>query len=222
MDERLSVLAAMVPQCRVAADVGADHGKLGVHLLQSGKCETVYLTDVSAPSLEKARRLVQREGLEARCLIRVGDGLDPLPEFDAAVIAGMGGATIMGILQRGMDKIGQARLILEPNVGAADLRRFLAENGFAISDEAVTRAGGRWYVCIRAEKGSMTLTEAEALAGPVLLKRKDKGLAGYKEFRVRVAQKALQGAEKADPVSAEALKNELRIWEEIGHALSEN
>ncbi len=215
MDERLLTLASLTPRCRTAADVGADHGKLGAYLLKAEICAFVYLTDISAPSLEKARRLVRREGLEDRCELLVGDGLSPLPHFDAAVIAGMGGPTIQRIIESGRDKIGEAKLILEPNVGAAQLRKYLAENGFVIEDEAITRAAGRWYVCLRAARGHMEIAEKEALAGPVLLRRRDPALAGYRDFRVRVAKKALLGAEKSDPAAAEALKKELALWEEV-------
>ena len=220
MDERLTTLYQLTPACRVAADVGADHGKLGAQLLKTGKCEFVYLTDISAPSLEKARRLVRREGLEDRCQFLVGDGLSPLPEFDAAVIAGMGGPTIQKILSQGREKIGSAKLILEPNVGAAELRRYLAKNGFAIEDEALTRAGGRWYVCIRAAAGRMELSPVEEEAGPALLRRRDVNLEGYRQFRARVARKALDGAKRSDPASAAALERELMLWEEAARILA--
>ena len=219
MDERLLTLASLVPHCRSAADVGADHGKLGAHLLKTGVCEFVYLTDISAPSLEKARRLVRREGLEDRCALLVGDGLTVLPPFDAAVIAGMGAPTIEHILTAGQDRIGDAKLILEPNVGAEELRLYLCRNGFAIEDEALTRAGGRWYVCMRAGRGRMPLTPEEALAGPVLLARKDPALPGYRDFRVRVAKKALSGAQGRDETAARELTRELTLWEEVSRRI---
>ena len=38
LDERLGMLADMVPVCSAAADVGTDHGFLGAWLLENKKC----------------------------------------------------------------------------------------------------------------------------------------------------------------------------------------
>ena len=58
LDPRLTALADLCPACRVFADIGTDHGRLGAYLLQVGRCRRALLTDISAPSLEKARKLI--------------------------------------------------------------------------------------------------------------------------------------------------------------------
>ena len=57
LDARLGTIAAMVPRCRAVADIGCDHGFLTAKLLETVPNLTMLASDVSAPALEKARRL---------------------------------------------------------------------------------------------------------------------------------------------------------------------
>ncbi len=220
LDERLSMLYDMVPHCASAADIGADHGFLGARLLESGKCERVEFLDISEPSLKKAWRLIRRCGLMERADFTVGDGAAALKNLaDAVIIAGMGAPTISGIVERGRDKLAHARLIMQPNIGVDLLRADLMRMGFAICDEMIVRAGGRFYVAMAAERGQAVYTEKELLAGPVLLKKKPVDFAGYVQFRLRVQRKAYAGAVKGSSENAEALAHEIALWEEIEQCL---
>ncbi|MBR3503986.1 MAG: SAM-dependent methyltransferase [Clostridia bacterium] len=216
LDERLSMLAALTPACPVAADIGADHGFLGAWLLQSGKCGRVQFLDISEPSLRKASRLIRSLNLSDRAVFSVGDGAEALAEpAGAVVIAGMGAATIEGIIERGRDKLGDAALILQPNINVERLREALVRLGYVISDESLARAGGRWYVGLRAERGSAAYSQRQLLAGPVLLERRHPSLAGYARFRLTVQRKAYLGAVRSDKARAQALLEEIKCWEEI-------
>jgi len=217
LDERLNMLAALTPACSMAADVGADHGFLGAWLLESGRCGRVQFLDISAPSLEKAKRLIGEMELDDRAIFSVGDGLEAMTEpAQTIIIAGMGGQTAAGILERGSDRLRGTRLIMQPNVGLVELRKKLTELGFVIVDERLARAGGRWYVGIAAEEGTAEYTEAELLAGPVLLKTKPEGLAEYADYRIKVTQKAYDGAVQGSKHEMTAeLKRELDCWKEI-------
>ena len=85
-----------------------------------------------------------------------------------AVVAGMGGQTIAGIVERGRDMLKTARLVLQPNVAAPELRARLQAAHFRITNEVIARDGRRLYVIIAAEAGEMCLTPEEAEVGPVL------------------------------------------------------
>ena len=140
LDPRLSTIAEMLGTCACCADIGSDHGRLGAFLLQNHRCERMCLTDISAPSLEKARKLIALLGLEEKVGFYVGDGALALQEkVDAAVIAGMGGETISEILQNSNGKLEGAKLILQPNVAAPQLRRCLNTCGWIIVNEALVR-----------------------------------------------------------------------------------
>lgn len=217
LDPRLSMIASLVGQCQCCADIGCDHGRLGASLLQTGQCERMVLTDISGPSLQKARRLIGDLGLTGRVDFAVGDGALALEcPVDAAVIAGMGGATIAQIIREGRERLASARLILQPNVAAPLLRRALCECGYAICDERVAQDGRRSYVVIAAEPGKAQYDDRQLIVGPVLLERLPEELMPYARFRLRVAKKALEGARSSgDAVQAEPLEKEIAIWEEV-------
>ncbi|MBQ1374724.1 MAG: SAM-dependent methyltransferase, partial [Clostridia bacterium] len=154
LDPRLSMIARLVGPCECYADIGCDHGRLGAFMLQKGLCQRAVLTDISEPSLAKARALMDHLDLADRVTFAVGDGARALREpVDAVVIAGMGGATIAQIVRDGRENLGGARLILQPNVAAPQLRQALSECGYAIFDEHVARDGRRNYVIICARPG---------------------------------------------------------------------
>ena len=75
LDDRLARAAALFPACAYGADIGADHGRLSCILLARGVCERMCVADVSAPSLQKARHLLDVHGLADRADVIVGDGL---------------------------------------------------------------------------------------------------------------------------------------------------
>ncbi|MBR0367825.1 MAG: SAM-dependent methyltransferase [Clostridia bacterium] len=195
LDPRLSVIAELVGECESYADIGCDHGRLGAFLLQTGRVKRARLTDVSADSLKKARRLIGLLGLIDRADFRVGDGASALGDVpEVAVIAGMGGALIARLVREGRESLGDARLVLQPNVAAYELRRTLMECGYRIDDERIAPDGRRNYVIIAAKPGEGRYTDAELTVGPVLLKEKPPALAPYARFQLRVAEKALAGA----------------------------
>lgn len=217
LDPRLSAIADMLGACDCCADIGSDHGRLGAFMLQTGQCRKVYFTDISAPSLEKARRLIRLLGLEGRAAFCVGDGAGALEgAVDAAVIAGMGGETIAHIVENSGGKFADARLILQPNVAISQLRRRLSDGDWAIEDERLVRDGRRIYVLIAARRGNQRLDELQCAVGPVLMARRPALLQDYAQFRIRVACKALQGAERgSDAENVRALQRELEIWKVV-------
>lgn len=217
LDSRLSLIAEMLGSCDCCADIGSDHGRLGAFLVQNRRAQRVCLTDISAASLEKARRLVALTGLSAHVGFYVGDGARALEEsVDAAVIAGMGGETIAEIVEGAQGRLDGARLILQPNVAAPELRRRLNAAGWRIEDEALAKDGRRIYLVMRCAQGSQSLSEREIEVGPVLLEKRPPLLADYARFRLRVAKAALAGARAgADERSAMALEREISIWEGV-------
>lgn len=217
LDPRLSLIADLVGKCPVCADIGSDHGRLGAFLLQNARCKRVVLTDISASSLEKARKLIAMLGLNDQTDFRVGSGALALDRpVDAAVIAGMGGETIAAILEKSDGRLNGARLVMQPNVASEQLRRTLCRCGFRITDERLARDGRRIYPIIVAEAGEQRLTDPEALIGPVLIRTRTRELVDYRAFRIRVLEKALEGARRgADAEMAERIVREKAIWEEL-------
>ena len=173
---RKEAILSLVPQCRLGAEIGADPGLISAHLLRENRCGHMVVSDISAASLAKARRLFLLHGLTARAALRVADGLDALcglaEKPAAVVIAGMGAQSIAGILARGSEAWDGTAFVLQPNPDPPYLRRWLAAHGFAIEAERLAFEGGRYYVAMRARRGASDYTPKELLLGPCLLRDK--------------------------------------------------
>lgn len=216
LDARLGEIYQLVGKVRFVADIGADHGFLGVRLLLDERCERVQFLDISGLSLKKAYKLAKRMSVFDRCDFSVGDGAAALLYApDAVVIAGMGGETIARILKCGREALRGARLIMQPNVDAPLLREALEDEGFLIVDERIVRAKDRHYVIICAQAGEMSLSRSERIAGPVLLKTRGATFLSYARFRLRVAQKAYQGARGKKQDVEDAFFEEIALWKGV-------
>lgn len=177
---RKEALVSMMPSCALAAEIGADHGITSAHLLMRGTVSRMVVTDISAPSLDKAKSLFTALQLLDRAEFCVADGLEGLNEpVDAIMIAGMGGGLICRILDEGIERIAQAALVLQPNLDLPMVRRWLMENGYSIDAESLVFDAGRYYVIVRGRRGVATYTERELLLGPQLLITKADAWPGY-------------------------------------------
>ena len=201
LDERLGAIAQLVLEavkdCELpcAADIGCDHGQLTAYLLERCDRLTMIAGDVSAPSLEKARRLFARKGFDERVRTIVSNGLSGIDRpVDVIVMAGMGAETILKILREGRGKIGGAKLIMQANVDLPMLRRELAADGFEVEREVFAHAAGRRYVTLLAHAGkAKTLDEREALLGTAAQGAQDEEQRAYflwqRGVRVREMEK---------------------------------
>ena len=154
LDKRLSAVAALVRPGSRLADIGTDHAYLPVHLIQAGVCPSAIASDIGAGPLDAARRTVTENGLSSKIALRLGNGLATVSakEIDDIAIAGMGGETIVMILEAApWVKDVRIRLILQPMTRAEDLRRWLLQNGFSILEEHLIVDGRHLYPVLAAE-----------------------------------------------------------------------
>lgn len=152
LDERLSAVADFVTGGRLL-DIGSDHALLPISLCLSGKIVKALATDVNPAPLSGAVKNIEKYGLSDRISVLVTDGLRGIDfPSDDVVVAGMGGQLISSILENGDYPLEGKNLILQPMTGAADLRAFLSENGYVITEERLARCVGekRIYQIIRA------------------------------------------------------------------------
>jgi tRNA (adenine22-N1)-methyltransferase len=153
---RLMKLAGMVREGAVLWDVGTDHGKLPVRLLLDGKLRHAVASDIKAGPLDSARETAKRFGVEGSIEYRLCDGLDGnVPDgIDTVVIAGMGGETIIDILENARWLAGsEVRLLLQPMSGIYKLRSYLYSNHYTVFGEHLVRERDKIYLCIDAAAG---------------------------------------------------------------------
>lgn len=198
MRSRITAIANLVPQADCAADIGCDHGQLGGLLLRRGQASRVIATDISAPSLAKARAALEGvSGVDFRC----GDGLAVLrpAEADVICIAGMGGLQMMRMLKERPDIARRVRaLVLSPHRNAPELRSFLRRSEYRIAKEIVLLDRGRYYTAMCVVPGHDT--EDDPLWNLVLRgDPRDTVYAGYLEHLLRKMQKRIQILAQAAP-----------------------
>lgn len=153
MDQRLSCIFHMIRPGRGVIDVGTDHGYLPERLVREAYPGAVFASDIREGPLASARRTAVQAGVSDRIRFLLSDGLDACPPdaVDTIVIAGMGGDTICGILDRAEWCMSPAyRLILQPMTKAEVLRYWLSNNGFCIEEEALAEDGDTIYQILAA------------------------------------------------------------------------
>lgn len=166
---RLLALAHQVPCGARFADVGTDHARLPVWLLEQGIIGHAIATDLREGPLERARQTAARHGLTDCISFRLGDGLHSLApgEADVYAIAGMGGETISAILSAAPWILKtEGRFLLQPMTSISDLRAWLWRNGFCFEREVLVGEGNAIYVLLTVSPGDMEpLSPAEEWAG---------------------------------------------------------
>lgn len=150
-DKRLLLCAELVTGDYIC-DIGTDHGYLPAYLVITGKCRRAVAADINEMPLEAAKSIFARENISDKADFFLSDGLKnvPLEGVTDIVIAGMGGELISHILSADerVKSFGGA-FILQPMTRAADLRKYLAENGFETDTEKGVREGRFIYSVIR-------------------------------------------------------------------------
>lgn len=172
-------------------DVGTDHGYLPISLLLDGKIEYAVAADIRRSPLESARRHALEAGCGDKMRFELCDGLDfaGAVECDTVVCAGMGGETIMGILERAPWTLGGARLVLQPQSKLDELCLWLHSRGYGIRDAAVAAEGRRLYIAMLCEAGSSDSLYAE----DALFARGDPLLPDWVKARSQRIERALDG-----------------------------
>ena len=169
MKKRLECIAAKIPNGVGLIDVGTDHGYLPVALAQRGYSGNLFASDIGEGPLHTAREHAENAGVAEKLRFLCCDGLELCPPdaVDCIVIAGMGGDTICGILDRADWCMNASYiLILQPMTRAEVLRYWLIYNGFEIVGEDLVDDGGILYSVLTARFGGVTrLTEAELYTG---------------------------------------------------------
>jgi tRNA (adenine22-N1)-methyltransferase len=143
LSNRLLACCGFVRPGDRVADVGCDHGYLGIHLLQTGIASSVIASDVNEGPLQSACRNAHKYGLKDRISFYLSDGVRSIPrDFDTLVCAGMGADTMISILEAApWLKDEKYRLILQCQSRRPELRKYLYAQGFSITRETLAEDG---------------------------------------------------------------------------------
>lgn len=160
ISNRLQAIARYCPEGARVADIGSDHALLASYLLVNGIASYVIAGELNEGPYQAALRQIETIQTQQRASVRKGDGLAVLSpgEADIICIAGMGGQLIVSILEAGKDKLtGVSRLVLQPNVGEDNVRRWLIENNWQLIDETIIEEDQIIYEILVAVRGEPLL-----------------------------------------------------------------
>lgn len=192
------------------ADVGCDHGYLGIYLLQSGKASFVYAGDVNEGPLQSAVINSEKYGVQDRISFYLSDGVRNIPrDFDTMVCAGMGADTMVSILENApWLKNSTYRLILQCQSKSPYLRKYLSQNGWVISQEVVIRDGRFLYTVMEVcyQPGTV-LTAGQCYFSPALQRNDTPETQEYYQQVIFRLQRAVNGqGDRADAEMIQALQ----------------
>ncbi len=147
LSPRLLACSGFVRTGDRVADIGCDHGYLGIYLLTKGIAVSVIASDINEGPLQSALKNAEKYGVRDRMSFYLSDGVRNIPrDFDVMVCAGMGADTIVSILEAApWLKSDGYRLILQCQSKTPMLRQYLSEQGWYIAEETVLRDGRFLY-----------------------------------------------------------------------------
>jgi len=156
LSARLRAISELIDEGANVADIGTDHGLLPVYLVQTGLAGRIFASDISAASLDAARRSAAEYNVTDLITFLVAPGLDGISPalVDTVVIAGLGGETIMSMLKDApWTKRCSISLILQPQSKIDLLSRFLYDCGYLVKQTRSVRDRDKNYTIIHAMGG---------------------------------------------------------------------
>lgn len=205
----LACCGFVYPGDRVA-DVGCDHGYLGIHLLQNHIASYVYAGDVNEGPLQSAILNAEKYGVTNQISFFLSDGVRNFPrDFDTMVCAGMGADTMVSILEAApWLQNSHYRLILQCQSKTHFLRKYLSDHHWRITEETVLRDGRFLYTVMEViYQPGYVLTPGEYYFPPALLENPAKELPEYYQQVIFRLERAVTGkGEQADSNMVQALE----------------
>ena len=210
LSKRLQRCADYIGCANRIADIGCDHGYLGISLLKNGQVKSVIAADIRPMPLQAAKENAKRFGFDEQMEFFLSDGASAIPrDFDVMVCAGMGADTMISIIENApWLKSTSYRLILQCQSKTAMLRKYLNENGFSIVRESAIKDGRFLYSVMEVVfKQEVPFTPGQCHFSPALAKElTEENIAYYRQVVTRLEREVAGQKEAADPVSMEALR----------------
>ena len=186
LSKRLKIIHDMISES-VVADIGSDHGKLMIALVQSGKVKKGFAVENKEGPFERLRSNLIRYHVNDMVTPLFSDGIkDITRDVNTIVIAGMGGQTIVNILKAHPEKlISVQTIIIDAHTAVPLARKEICQMGFAIADEKIVKEDDIFYEIIKFIKAEKAIISDEDLEfGPIL--RQEKSATFIEKYQSRI------------------------------------
>lgn len=225
LSQRLKAVSDYVSNDVVLADVGTDHGYLPIYLIRQKRIQRAIALDVNRGPLERAKAHIQSYGLGHRIETRLSDGVGQVKpgECDCVVIAGMGGALTIRLLEQGTSVFRELReFVLQPQSEIAKVREYLCKNQYCIQKENLVYEDGKYYpILYVVNQRPESYTSLEFLYGKKLIENRHPVLKRFLEKEKQSKEQILAHLENShvhqkryDEIEGEIMEIEslLSIW----------
>ncbi len=226
LSKRLTSVANYIPKGSRIADIGSDHAYLPCYAILNEMASFIVAGEVAKGPFESAKEQVLKSELSGKIDVRFGDGLAVIESKDAIdtiVIAGMGGTLIRMILEAEPEKLSTVtRLILQPNIGAWQIREWAEKNQFMLVAETILREDNKIYEILVLEKTAEKAyyTDKERLLGPFLLAERNEIFLAKWQHELANWQRIIEGIQNGQESEQntdkiEELTKKIQIVEEV-------
>lgn len=179
LSKRMQAVADLVTVGNKVVDIGTDHAYIPIYLIEENKSPAVIAMDINEGPLQIAENHIKEKQLQDKIQLRLSNGFERLEPYEAesAVIAGMGGALVIRILDAYREVTNSMKeIILQPQSEIAKVREYLLSEGFSVLEEDMVVEDGKYYpmmrVCVSENKDIQMWNEAELEYGKLLLEKK--------------------------------------------------
>ena len=186
LSKRLKIIFDMVPKS-VVADIGSDHGKLMIALVEAGIVSKGYAVENKEGPFERLRSNLIRYHVNDKVTPLFSDGIkDITRDVETIVIAGMGGNNIVSILKAHPEKLVRVQtIIIDAHTQVPLARKEICQMGFAIADEKIVKEDDVFYEIIKFIKADKAIISDEDLEfGPIL--RQEKSATFKEKYQNRI------------------------------------
>ena len=226
LSKRLEAACKFVKPGDRVADIGCDHGYLGIYLLKNNIASQVIASDINEGPLNAAVFNAEKFGVRDKMRFYLSDGVKSIPrDFDAMVCCGMGGDTMISILEAApWLKEGNYRLILQCQSKRPELRKYIGENGWFIRNETVLKDGRFLYTVMEVVyQPGMELTAGGCHFPPALLGNPTPDVSAFYRWVVGGLKMIVDNqGENAHPFKVQALEELTNLPEELSWLKEEN
>lgn len=148
LSNRMKHIVNMCNYTDTLIDIGCDHGYVSIELINRAKCKKIYAVDINEKPLSVARTNVSKYKLDDKIKCVLSNGFSYFNDLNncGAVIAGMGGSTIVDILQNDKEKIvNMDYILIQPNAYPRDIRKFVYSHNIYVEKEDIIYSDGIYY-----------------------------------------------------------------------------
>lgn len=192
LSKRLISISNFIDDNSKVIDVGCDHALLDIYLFKNKKNISLIASDVRSGPLKQAKRNIDKYNCDIK--VKLGYGISTIEsDIDTVVIAGMGGDTIVDILNNDSNLlVNVEKMVLSPQSEWMKVRKVISSLGFYISNEVLVEDGTKFYLIIEAKKGHKDYNDLELEYGPVLSKNKSLEFLSYYKKVLAEEEKVLE------------------------------